>query len=342
MLALITSFMFGEGNVETIGIIPNSDSGIPATPRFQVPALFAPTSKAEERFWEFFAANISNANTRRTYLNAVQQFARWCDAWTIAELAAVKPVMIATYREDMLRKFTPATVKVHLAAIRMLLDWMVVGQIIEMNPAHSVRGPEIFASQRQDAASPSGRRTDAARQHRTPHHHRPAGPRAHCADAVQLRPHWRGSSMRVQDYYANGRDYWIRPKREKGGKELLVLSTYQLDDYMKAYIEASGIAGDLTGYLFRSAPGPHRTLTDKPLLQSDAWQMIRRRAQKAGIDTKLCNHSCRAGGITIYMQKGGKLERAQERAGHSDIRTTMTYDHSDRAESRSDVERMAI
>jgi len=35
----------------------------------------------------------------------------------------------------------PPTVKQHLAAIRMLFDWLVTGQVIPMNPASAVRGP---------------------------------------------------------------------------------------------------------------------------------------------------------------------------------------------------------
>jgi site-specific recombinase XerC len=34
------------------------------------------------------------------------------------------------------------TVKQHLAAIRMMFDWMVIGQIVPVNPAASVRGPK--------------------------------------------------------------------------------------------------------------------------------------------------------------------------------------------------------
>ena len=34
------------------------------------------------------------------------------------------------------------TVKQHLAAIRMLFDWLIVGQILAINPAHAVRGPK--------------------------------------------------------------------------------------------------------------------------------------------------------------------------------------------------------
>jgi hypothetical protein len=32
--------------------------------------------------------------------------------------------------------------KQHLAAIRMLFDWLVTGQIVATNPAHAVRGPK--------------------------------------------------------------------------------------------------------------------------------------------------------------------------------------------------------
>jgi len=34
------------------------------------------------------------------------------------------------------------TIKQHLAALRMLFDWQVVGQVIPTNRAHAVRGPK--------------------------------------------------------------------------------------------------------------------------------------------------------------------------------------------------------
>ena len=34
------------------------------------------------------------------------------------------------------------SVKVQLAAIRMLFDWLVLGQIVPTNPASVVRGPK--------------------------------------------------------------------------------------------------------------------------------------------------------------------------------------------------------
>jgi integrase/recombinase XerD len=32
--------------------------------------------------------------------------------------------------------------KQRLAALRILFDWMVVGQVLPVNPAHAVRGPK--------------------------------------------------------------------------------------------------------------------------------------------------------------------------------------------------------
>ena len=44
--------------------------------------------------------------------------------------------------KDLQGYFCPPTVKQHLAAIRMLFDWLVTGHIIDVNPAHAVRSPK--------------------------------------------------------------------------------------------------------------------------------------------------------------------------------------------------------
>jgi integrase len=41
---------------------------------------------------------------------------------------------------DLQEQLSPPSVKQHLAAIRMLFDWLVTGHVIDTNPAHSVRG----------------------------------------------------------------------------------------------------------------------------------------------------------------------------------------------------------
>src|SRR5437764_7576065 len=90
--------------------------------------------RATWRFIEFFAANIRNKNTRAAYAQAVGQFFQWCDRRGLAELSQIRPVLVAAYIEEVMAKRSKPTVKQHLAAIRMLLDWLVTGQVIFMNP----------------------------------------------------------------------------------------------------------------------------------------------------------------------------------------------------------------
>ena len=81
---------------------------------------------------EFFTANIRNRNTRAAYAQAVAQFFRWCEARGISDLDKIKPVVIAAYIEQ--HPGSSPTVKQHLAAIRMLFDWLVTGQVIPRTP----------------------------------------------------------------------------------------------------------------------------------------------------------------------------------------------------------------
>ena len=105
-------------------------------------ALFTPSPKAAKRVLEFFTAQIHNDHTRKAYLNATRRFSGWCGTHGLNELTAVQPFHVAAFIKDLSNNFTPPTVKQHLAALRMLFDWLVTGHIIDMNPAHAVRGPK--------------------------------------------------------------------------------------------------------------------------------------------------------------------------------------------------------
>jgi integrase/recombinase XerD len=48
---------------------------------------------------------------------------------------------VAAYIELLRGEPAAPAVKRHLACIRMLFDWLVTGQVMPSNPAHSVRGP---------------------------------------------------------------------------------------------------------------------------------------------------------------------------------------------------------
>ena len=94
---------------------------------------------AVERYLEFFAARIANPRTRAAYGRAVGQFLGWCEARGL-RLEAIAPLHVAAYIRT--HPGSAPTVKQHLAAIRMLCDWLVVSQILPVNPAAAVRGPK--------------------------------------------------------------------------------------------------------------------------------------------------------------------------------------------------------
>ena len=117
---------------------------------------------------------------------------------------------------------------------------------------------------------------------------------------------------------------------------------HNLEEYLEAYIKGAGIAADVKGYLFRTARGRSKELTDNPMSQADAFRMIRRRAAGVKILTKIGCHSFRATGITEYLRNGGMLEVAQQMANHESARTTGLYDRRNDQVSLDEIERIRI
>ena len=122
---------------------------VPATIRrlgFEcVPATIGRAGEqASRRFIEFFTANIRNKNTRLAYARAVGQFFSWCEKKRFP-LSGLQPTIVAIDVEELQQSHSAPSVKQHLAAIRMLFDWLVIGQVIPTNPASAVRGPKHTA-----------------------------------------------------------------------------------------------------------------------------------------------------------------------------------------------------
>jgi len=193
---------------------PRSLAVITATP----PTLFLPHPKAAERFFEFFTANIRNKNTRRTYYKAACRFAEWCEGRGLHELAQVKPLHVAAYLEVLLKELSKPTVKQHLAALRMLFDWLVVGHVLDVNPAHAVRGPKHVVKKgrtpvlEQDEARALLAVIDISSQ---------IGLRDRALIGTMIYTFARVNAvlqMNVADYFTQGRRGWVR-LHEKGGKE---------------------------------------------------------------------------------------------------------------------------
>ena len=324
------------------------------TAPLQPAPLFAPTPKAARRVLEFFTAQINNDHTRRAYLNAARRFTAWCDARGIAQLADVQAFHVAAFIKDLQGAFSPPTVKQHLAALRMLFDWLVTGHVLDVNPAHAVRGPKyvvrkgktpvLTAEEARELLDSIETVRTTKRKHGTVEGPSLVGLRDRALIGAMVYTFARVNAvlkMKVSDFFVQGRRGWVR-LHEKGGKEHDVPCHHNLEHFLAAYLAAAGIADNPDAPLFQTAAGRTGRLTGKPLWQQDAYRMIQRRAKAAGIQTRIGNHTFRATGITAYLKNNGRLETAQHIANHESPRTTKLYDRRQDEISLDEVERIAI
>lgn len=317
---------------------------VPVTPLSPIilPALVAATSdQARLRFMEFFAAAIHNPNTRRAYGRAAADFLAWCENQGMRSLAVVQPLHVAGWIERQTRTHAAPTVKLRLAALRHLFDFMVTGQVIPVNPAASVRGPRYSTRVgKTPALEPSEARLLLDGIESTT----PAGLRDRALIGCMVYGFARIGAvlgMQVEDAYIQNRRLWLR-LAEKGGKAHAVPCHHRLEDYLYAYLDGTGIADDPKGPLFRTIGRGTRRLTRTPLAQANAHAMVRRRAKAVGIRARVGNHSFRATGITAYLKAGGTLERAAALANHASTRTTQLYDRRRDEASLDEVERIRL
>lgn len=296
--------------------------------------------RASKRFLEFFTANIRNPNTRLSYMRAISPFLAWCEERGL-ELRQVEPMAVAAYIERLTKERAPQTVKQHLAAIRMLFDWLVTGQIVPFNPAASVRGPRYSIRKGKTPVLSAQETRKLLDSIDTSH---VVGLRDRALIGTMVYSFARVSAivnMKVRDYYPQGKRYWIR-LHEKGGKFHEVPAHHTAENYLDEYIEAAGISEEKNKPLFRSTRGRSRELTTRAVSRFDAYKMIQRRAEDAGISSEIACHTFRATGITEYLRNGGTIEHAQQIAAHESPRTTKLYDRTSDAISLDEIERIVI
>lgn len=295
--------------------------------------------RAGRRFIEFFTANIRNRNTRLAYARAVAQFFDWCDARGL-RLETIEPIVVAAYIEELQKSLAAPSVKQNLAAIRMLFDWLVVGQIVPFNPASSVRGPKHVVKRGKTpvlTADQARKLLDSIDTTTV------VGLRDRSLIGVMVYSFARVGAvvaMRVEDYFQSGKRWQFR-LHEKGGKRHEVPAHHNAEAYLDAYIEAAGIGRDKKTPLFRSVDRQRR-VTERPMHRLDVLRMIKRRARAAGLPQTTCCHTFRATGITAYMKNGGTLANAQRIAAHESPRTTKLYDRTSDEITLDEVERIAI
>ena len=307
---------------------------------FTLPATIADQGeKAAERFFTFFTDTIPNPNTRAAYYRNAMRFFAWTARQGLS-LPAIKSYHVSAYLADLATDHATPSVKQHLASLRMLFDWLILGQVIEINPAAAVRAAKHVVKK---GKTPVLTAEEARRLLDSIDTGTLIGLRDRALIGVMVYSFARVGAalgMKVEDYYTEGRKAWFR-LHEKGGKRHEVPAHHNAADYLDAYLAAAGIETDKKSPLFRSVDRSGK-LTARPMHRNDALRMIKQRAKAAGLPEEVCCHTFRATGITAYLENGGTIEHAQQIAAHESPKTTKLYDRTSDQITLDEIERIGI
>lgn len=298
---------------------------------------------------QFFAAEIRNANTRRAYLHAVEDFFRFAGGIPGGEgLSTITSLHVSAWIEFLARSGQSApTIKQRLAALRMLFQSLARERIIAINPASVVRGPKHIVRRGKTpvlTAEEARQIMDAVDTSTL------VGLRDRALIATMVYSFARIGAvcaLKVEDVFTAQRRLWLR-LTEKGGKQVEIPCHHTLEDYLSAYIEAAGLQTSPRAPLFQTTfrngarANGQRSLSGNPISQPIAWAIMQRRVAGTGISTEICNHTWRATGITTYLKAGGTIERAAAIANHSSTRTTQLYDRRPDDITLDEIERIQI
>jgi integrase/recombinase XerD len=138
-----------------IGTVQMSDFALTTTrPALPVPAIVAQGgTETVKRYIDFFGVPIRYQNTRIAYHRAIKQFLQWSDQAGFRHLEDLAPIHVAAYIEG--HAGSRATIKQHIAAIRMLFSYLTEKGILAMNPAREVQTPRFSRVEGKTPAPPT-------------------------------------------------------------------------------------------------------------------------------------------------------------------------------------------
>jgi len=150
------------------------------------------------------------------------------------------------------------------------------------------------------------------------------------------------TGLRVSELVALTVDDWGRepPRlrcRGKGDKERLIPVGRVAVGAVEAFVHGGRI--QLVSSAKRNASALFPNRRGLALTRQGVWKLVRKYAQRAGIDREVTPHTLRHSFATHLLENGADLRSVQEMLGHADISTTQIYTHVSRARLKAVYDR---
>ncbi|GAA4600045.1 site-specific tyrosine recombinase XerD [Planotetraspora phitsanulokensis] len=270
--------------------------------------------------------SFDSVNTRQAYERNIRRWFDFCAETGLDPLEARKPhgdVFARWYAENAPRPPAPKTVAQLLAAVSSWYEYLHETDAIDANRFKKVKRPKIPRKHSETVALTKSEAQDVLREADRDHGREQL--RTSAVIRVLLQVGLRVSEVvdaQIEDLgFARG--YRTLRVMAKGAKPLVrrlpVETVYALDLYLAERARREGVEmKDLTGPIFVTGPG-------RPWPRTKAWEMVRRIAKQAGIQSKVGPHTLRHTYASLALDGGASPRQVQLDLNHEDLATTEIY-----------------
>ncbi len=296
---------------------------IPAGGRLLTAAAFHRLSEVPPEI-EWFA-NISNANSRRAYENAIRDFMRFIGIAKPEEFRTVTRAHVIAWRDDLARReLGGSTVRHRLAALSSLFEYLCEKNAVTHNPVKGVKRPRAESEGRTPALGDHQARALLA----APKQEDVREKRDRAILSTLLYHALRREELcklRVRDFRHARRGVPHLRVSGKGDKTRYLPLHPGTNTLIHDYLEAAGHGEDENGALFRPLKNNRTRRLDKALTPDAVYKLVR--GYSAALGFEIGAHALRATAATNALDHQADIAKVQEWLGHANIATTRIYDH---------------
>lgn len=251
-------------------------------------------------------------NTRQAYRRDLESYFLYLEGQGVTPLRATRPHVDTYARSLELEGLKPATCARKLSAVSSFYTYLVDEDYLAANPARRVKRPTV-----SDDSPTLGLTLDEFA--RLLEEAENAGPRERVLVGLLGEVGLRVSSVCEAEIgdLSTELEHRVITTRGKGGK----VTSRRLPAELAAAIDE--LVGDRLEGLILTRPR-----SGKGYDRSEAARIVKRLANRAGIEKRISPHSLRHTHATQALIAGVKLEHLSVALGHSDPRTTMRYDRA--------------
>jgi integrase/recombinase XerD len=258
-------------------------------------------------------------NTMESYYRDLQYWQKFLKSNKINNLAEIDENLIIIYLMSLKKEGKAvATISRHLASIKTFYKFLLIEQLVDVNPTAKLESPKTGTKlpQVMDVV-------EVERLLRQPDLTTPTGLRDKAMLELLYATGLRVSELVSLDLDQINMEAGFLRCMGKGSKERMVPIGSVAIEYLKLYLEKG--RGKLVkraglNALFLNHLGTRLT-------RQGFWKILKKYVKEAGITTNVTPHTLRHSFATHLLEHGADLRAVQEMLGHADISTTQIYTH---------------